>query len=109
MATIREWLENNGFDFETGTIVYQPTTGSSPGCSYDEEIQQGVIVGKAHVILDREFNNGYGSPQCPRFFARDNDAVYFPVQYDGMTYCERVPIDTAVYVNGNQPTPYPGG
>jgi hypothetical protein len=46
---------------------------------------------------------------CPRFIAQDENAVYFPAQYDGSTWLEKVDLRMASYVGPNAiPTPYPG-
>ena len=110
MATLRKMLASAGFDWDAGVIVYQPVTDAahSPGWADDDDILPGYVIENDHPILDEEFNAGYGSPQMPRFFARDGQAVYFPTQYDGATAVERVAIEIGGYVNGS-PTPYPGG
>lgn len=109
MDTIREWLTEAGFDWDNGVIVHQPTTGYSPGWSSGDDIGSGFIISRDAPILDHCFDGGYGSPQCPRFFARDSDAIYFPVQYDGATWLERIEIDPEAYTGTDKATPYPGG
>ena len=110
METVRQFLDQDHFDWATGQIILQPVEGSSsPGRSNGE---QGVVIAFDHPILDAEFSSGYGSPQCPRYVARDKDAVYFPTQYDGSTCATKVVIDLAAYCQpdgGHIETPYPGG
>ena len=62
-----------------------------------------------HELLDVEYCNGFGSPDCPRFIAYDRDCIYFPVQYDGATWVEEIQRSPLMYINGRHETPYPGG
>jgi len=107
-STLRQWLTNANFDWKNGTIIYHETKeNDSPGWSFDIISRQSI--GTIHPILDLQFYDGYGSPQAPKIFARDNDAIYFPMQYDGATWLEKVIIDPEYYLNDNANTPYPGG
>lgn len=107
MTTIREWLNIKGFDWPTGSIIYQETAdGHYPG--WQDPLNSYKITSKHH-ILDKPFNSGFGGPECPRFFARDKEAVYFPSQYDGSTRCVRVAIDPDYYLIPGNETSYPGG
>lgn len=109
MATVRKWLEEGGFSWETGVVVFQETTGYSPGWSNADEILPGVFLKSDDEILDKEFGPGYGAPECPRIFAKDGDWIFFPGQYDGATWLEKVNINPGYYLNKENPTPYPGG
>lgn len=65
-------------------------------------------------LLHHEYDDGYGSPQCPRFVGEDKDYLYFPVQYDGATWVSRIAKDIAFYTKLDSrgkvnETPYPGG
>jgi hypothetical protein len=113
MATIREWLTCAEFDWENGVVVYQgverydeddPECGNDPGWS---DPISSLVVGRDHPVLNWEFETGYGGPRCPRFYARDSVAVYFPAQYDGATWLEKVRLDPAYYLDIAHPTPYP--
>lgn len=105
MATLRKWLEKEGFDFENGAIIYSATPdGSSPGWDTGEK---GVFIKNDHPILDLEFHDGFGSPECPRIIAQDEKCLYFPYQYDGATGLQKVFIDICEYQWLQ--TPYPGG
>jgi hypothetical protein len=108
MSTLRKWLNNADFDWENGTIIYQPANGYSPGWSSGDELSLPRIIANSDPILDHEFESGHGAPWAPRIFARDSRAVYFPGQYDGATWLESVIIDPEHYLAGNE-TPYPGG
>lgn len=108
MSTIRQWLNEAGFNWNRGAIVHQEAAGYSPGWSRNNEIGNARVIKHDDPVLDLEFNSSYGAPQCPRFIARDDSAIYFPVQYDGATWIEKIVIDLNFYVRGN-PTPYPGG
>ena len=110
MATIREWLNAAGFDWDRGVLIYQAIKmGESdyPGWASDDQLKTPIYIDKTHAILDAKFSSGYGGPECPRFFARDSTAIYFPGQYDGATWCEKVVIDPEAYIQGLE-TPYPG-
>ena len=111
MATIRQWLTHEGFDWDNGTVVYHPVSKESYSPGWGERGGNPVRIDDGnHPILDHEFNKGYGAPQCPRFFAKDNRAVYFPGQYDGATWCETVVHNIDAYLGDDAlPTPYPGG
>lgn len=91
MANLRSWLNEQGFDWETGEIVYQG------------------LVHRDHPILDAEFYDGYGTANCPPIVAKDKEAIYFPTQYDGATALERVVLDLEYYTKKGVKTPYPGG
>lgn len=118
MATIREWLNGSGFVWDKGIIIYQavredadaeyPQYASAPGYADENDVTPGVFVAATDPILDMEFDNSYGAPSCPRFFARDNAALYFPSQYDGSTRIVRVEIDPMFYMQPGNLTPYPG-
>ena len=104
MATIKQWLEDYGFDFDKGRIIYQETDYPYPGwCDPD----RAMYIPTDHPILTTEFDNGYGGPNCPRFIAEDTEAIYFPVQYDGATWLEKVWKNLDKYLSHS--TPYPGG
>ena len=113
--TIREWLNDEKFDWSTGTLLVQRVKENdygmaSPGWASREDLMPVEKITLSDTILDIEFDSGYGSPQCPRFFARDAEAVYFPSQYDGSTNIEKVFIDPGYYLNLVEAmTPYPGG
>lgn len=108
MSTIREWLREAQFDSKHGKIVFQNVTDDAycPGWASDDEIGVSEVVSWKHPILDLEFDASFGSPQCPRFIAKDKKALYFPGQYDGATFLVVIRCDLSYYMN--HPTPYPG-
>ena len=116
MATIREWLDGSGFDWESGKIIHQGTRNE---WDEDEECELypgwspptgAKVITRDHAILDKQFNTGFGGPDCPRFVARDPVAIYFPGQYDGSTWLVRVWINIDRYLDFEKnETPYPGG
>ena len=116
MATIRSFLDEVGFDWQTGQIVYHPTGEpdedgdvQDPGWTSRTGSAQLICNGQA-PILDKSFTSGHGGPMCPRFIAYDALAIYFPEQYDGATQCARVLRDIGHYLGQNpEETPYPGG
>ena len=106
MATIREWLSESNFDWEKGTIIYQEVNDEDyPGWG---EVKHTSIIENNHPVLDKVFDDGYGSADCPRFVAKDRNNMYFPEQYDGSTCIVVVSTDMQDYLNGME-TPYPGG
>jgi len=108
MSTIRAWLDEAGFDWAAGRIIWHDTgAGGSPGWS---EAVGAREVSADDTILRREFDSGYGGPECPRFIAFDAKRIYFPWQYDGATGLETVNRDPDTYLDWEaNPTPYPGG
>jgi hypothetical protein len=117
MATLREWLNEAGFDWNNGVIIaHTITEGSySPGWGDSELAYKFDFRGntlpdtQANILLDTEFVDGYGSPQAPKIIAKDKDKIYFPVQYDGSTWLDWVYIDIEKYMDVENETPYPGG
>ena len=105
MNTIRDWLTRGSFNWDKGRIIYQAT---DKFCGWDEPLSAEEIS-KEHPILDHEFNRGFGAPECPRFIAEDEKALYFPEQYDGATSLTVVYKDIDWYLDAENPTPYPGG
>lgn len=107
-ATIRAWLTDGGFDWTDGRILWQDTEedDSSPGWATP---RAAAWIEPTHAILDKEFHDGYGGPECPRFIAEDNKALYFPNQYDGSTGLTVVMKDLSHYLDPKNETPYPGG
>lgn len=124
MATVREWLNELGFDWDNGTIVHQPVENEGPETTEILGVEvcanppgsrsplAGNRVERDDLVLDREFDDGYGLPACPRFVAKDREAIYFPVQYDGSTRPARVLLDMRRYIGDKgeiADSPYPGG
>lgn len=105
MATIYQWLKEEGFDFAQGRIIYHPTDGTSPGWSS----QDGAPILMPDTVLYYHFDAGLGSYECPRFIAEDPAAIYFPSRYDGSASLEKIYKNLDVYLTGDEKTPCPGG
>jgi len=109
ITTLRKILNDLRFDWENGEIIYQKTKDRhSPDSS---EIIDAQIIDENYDVLDKKFNDGYeGGVGCPRFIARDKEALYFPVRYDGATWGEKIYINIKKYLDyKTERTPYPGG
>lgn len=111
MSTIRQWLDQNNFDWDSARVVFQPVTDGSycPGWADEDELLPSQIIPTDHSIFDEEFDSSFGCPNCPRFVAYDRDFVYFPVNYDGSTWVEKISLTPESYVGRTYRTPYPGG
>ena len=112
MATLREWLKENEFDFVNGKIAYQKISGDcsdSPGWGSVDKDNPISVIQNNDPILDLEFDSGFGGPECPRFIAQDANGIYFPAQYDGSTWIEVVHNLDWYLKNPEVETPYPGG
>lgn len=109
-TTLRQELIAVGFDFSTGIIIVQDQVetcySSPPGYSQPTTARVARIN---DPLLDLKFDDGYGSPECPRFIAEDEKYLYFPYQYDGSTGIVTVHKYIRYYLNPQNPTPYPGG
>jgi hypothetical protein len=106
MANLRKWLDDEGFDWGTGRILWQKVASGAPGWSSPVGAK---IIDFTDKILDHEFDDGFGSPECPRIIAEDFGAIYFPSQYDGATRLEKIYKDISLYLDyKNNETPYPG-
>jgi hypothetical protein len=114
MATLRAWLNEEGFDWKTGKIIahtlkegsYSPGWGDMEA-AYFWDYSSNLPAMQMDALLDTEFDDGYGSPNCPRFIAEDATKLYFPWQYDGSTGLQSVVKDIMHYISNA--TPYPGG
>ena len=109
MANLREWLNEQEFDWDKGKIVYQyyeedPT--HFPGWGSPDKAK---IIVKSEPVLDYEFDSGFGGANAPRIIAMDNVAIYIIGQYDGSTWMEKIYKDIDVYANMEAEVPYIGG
>lgn len=111
-SSIREWLNQVDFHWDLGKIIVQFTEEEysdetdSPGWRSPKSAS---IVQMDHPILTKSFDTGFGSPQCPRFIAEDDEKFIFPSQYDGATSCNILHKDIKKYLDIKTLTPYPGG
>ena len=55
--------------------------------------KRGIVLpwGEARELLDYEFYNGYGAPECHAVYAWTKTKVIFVGTYDGKTWIESVP------------------
>lgn len=125
MATIKDWLDEAGFDWVSGRVIYHPCLEDQEedghcyrGWASDYELGKPEEITGPHPALLIEFPTGHGAPMCPRFIAEDKDKLYFHGQYDGATWCEVVWKDISKYLEVKikkdrempmEMTPYPGG
>lgn len=103
-TAVRKWLDAAGFDWSSGRIILQDHAkwDGAKRAKFARELTRDAPE------LDAEFYDGFGSPEAPCFIAQDYRATYFPSQYDGSTTCVVVLADLDMYLNVNNPTPYPG-
>lgn len=106
--TVLEFLKTLNFDFSKGKIYYSESPESAYCPGWDNGLPA-KLIDEDHPILREEFNTSFGSPQHPRIVAYDETAVYFPCQYDGSTWMEKVYLSPEKYITGEAQTPYPGG
>jgi hypothetical protein len=107
IVTLRKELTGAGFDWKTGKIIYQESDNADSPHWGDPISAQ--YIEQTHPLLDQEYDCGHGGPECPRFIAEDDKALYFPSQYDGATNMVRVWKDINHYLNWKEnPTPCPG-
>ena len=106
MTTLRLLLDEKGFNWPQGLIIYHEIKSVfAPGWGSAIKAQ---AIPSDHYILDKEFDDGYGSPQCPRFIAKDDASLYFPAQCYGATHVEKIFIDISKYLCFETlETPYP--
>jgi hypothetical protein len=117
MSTIQQWLDEAGFNWERGLIVVHTYADGAPAARdsysrWDTNHDKVAVRRRAHrgdPVLVHEFDSGFGSPACPRFFAKDDQRIYFPVCYDGATWCEAVHYRIGHYLEDGSETPYCGG
>ena len=120
--TIRKWLDEVNFDWDSGVVIIQDLIEpeesiNAPGWAGPGDLYPGKIITQDNKTLNKSFSARYGAPECPRFIAKDKRCIYFPEQYDGSTDICFVYHDITEYLevtNTDEPkpirlTPYPGG
>jgi hypothetical protein len=98
MTTLRQWFDE--FSKRTNehieSIVFGNTSWGDPWDGLPTTL---VELGDVpDVVLDREFDSGYGGSQAPSFTAWSATKVLFPAVYDGaewMTWVDRNPCNRA--------------
>ncbi len=108
MTTLRECRNDAGFDWERGVIIYHDVGPDRDAPGWANAVTREKID-STHPILDERFITGYGAPEMPRFFARDEARIYHPAQHDGSTWVVVTDIDPECYLGEDSQTPYPGG
>jgi hypothetical protein len=90
---IRKWFEE--FAAGTGEQITQIVFSDHsdwPGLVPNVLLDMGDV---ADTVLDHEFDNGYGTPEAPPFFAWSQSYVVWVDTYDGaerLTYVPRSPL-----------------
>lgn len=109
MASIQEWLDEEGFDWLSGKVIVQEVGDHlCPGWATPPFLSAREAV-RGDSLLVKDFYDGYGGPKCPRFIAEDIKRICFPYQYDGATGLVVIEKDITKYLNIKNKTPYPGG
>lgn len=104
MATLREFLDKEDFDWDTGRIIIKETKQRVQTHEGNRR-----YITRDDPLLDVEFDSSYGSPECPSFVAEDKGYIYFPVVYDGATWADKICKDITKYIEPNKEhMPYPG-
>lgn len=98
--------------FEEGEVVEGVVIGKMGWGDYNSGVvpgysgmPRGVVLSweEAEKLLDFEYDDGYGAPECPAIYVWTNTSIYFVVQYDGSTSLEivpRNPIDCTPHMPG---------
>jgi hypothetical protein len=106
VATLRKWLDEVHFDWESGRILLQERDEHTH--RWDAPTSARWLT-KDDPVLDKKFDDGYGAVQCPPFIAEDRECIYFPGCYDGSTWLSCVYKDIAQYLDLGNETPCVGG
>jgi len=107
MATLREWLTDEEFDWGNGQIIYKAySRGNLKSTQLFKNLKDNDSE-QLIQLLDKRFTHGFGFPNCPHIIAKDLKRIYFPGQYDGMTWLESIELDFMYYMTND--TPYVGG
>lgn len=108
MATFRKWLNDLHFDWDTGTLIHQ--YGKIDEWGEWGQVVDAKVLGQDDPILDRSFDDGFGTYDCPRIIAKDKDALYIPSDYDGASSLEKIFLDLSKYLDfGMNNIPHLGG
>lgn len=76
MTTVRKLLNEVEFDWENGRIFYH-NDGTT------------VEVDRNHILLEKEFDSGYGLSESPIYTCYDDLYVYTHHEYDGSEWYEK--------------------
>lgn len=82
--SFRELLNENGFDWEKGRIIYQEAPSYLPGRVAWNYFNGTVEISKDHPALDWKPEKGFPGNQMRRLVGFDSRAIYFPHAYECM-------------------------
>ena len=85
---IRDELNGQNFDWESGKIIYQ-TTENKMDTNFSK-YKKVEFLEKNSPILDEEFENEFGGCTYPPIIAEDKEFIYFVVVYDGRGDLEKI-------------------
>jgi hypothetical protein len=104
MASLVEWIEHelDGKDIVEAVVIGEYGWGSGWGKSAFHEEKcakqipwnmRGIALTweQAKPLLDYEFSDGYGSPECHAIYVWSKDKVMWITQYDGSTTLSSMP------------------
>lgn len=104
MATLRKWLTEEKFDWETGRIALQ-----SRKSRYSEP-NKASFIPFDHPEMDKAFDDGCGLFEAPMFVAEDKDRIYIADDYDGSSSLVAIFKDVSKYLDFKaNPIPHVGG
>jgi hypothetical protein len=102
MQSLDSMLVEEGFDFDTGVVIVQKVDDTG-------QTLPAQAVERASFVMQHLFYTGYGGNNCPRFWAKDKDYIYFCGTYDGSSWIDKVAINPAKYFSGEEIIPVVGG
>ena len=85
MANIRTWLEEAEEALDDTIIAIVVGEHDDPEREKHPKMGQILTREEGLQILDEDFNNSYGSPDCYRILAWSGKRVFFVDEYDGAT------------------------
>lgn len=115
MTTLRKDLNEQGFDFSSGRIVYKPRgydkyeffikydyyIGAKEFCAQSpDETPVARVLAHDDPILDIEYYSGHGGEAQPQIMAEDDTKIYFYVCSDGATWLGSLHKDLNDYLTG---------
>ena len=97
-------MDDEGFDWTTGTIILQETDyPDNPGLG---ETTSTVELSADHAYLDKAFSQNRHRLACPRFIARDATAYYVPATLAGLIIICKINKDIRTYLEPYTDIPY---
>ena len=114
-STLRALLTEEGINWQICEIwfqrgeeatMYKKHSPYQSGWSFELAPPGKFDVGSS--LLDLQFYTGFGSPEMPRFWAKDDKYIYIASQYDGATSVVKIPYNSNAFLTGDI-IPFPGG